>query len=692
MTTAVVVRRGGLADAAVAAGALALAAAMTLLVPLLGAVRTSDGSPVWFASGALWVMVLPALLVAALAVRRPVAALAVAAGAGLVGATRLLADLPVLTAPDVLARPDLFVETTDRSLPFHAAGGGALLLAADLVTLAAGVFAAVRLTGRLSLQREVEPPPPSGATPSGSAPAGTSAPPTGGAAYADDPLAVYDGSGPPRPGGRRNNLLTAAGFVGVLLLAVGALTVPYQGGSLSGRYIAVGVPLAGMLGAVLLAVLAATAVLVGGSLPRAFAVALLGGVALGACLPGLVAIVAVASAPVRLSGTVWFSLTGGVLLAAAGLLARVRMVRDAAPPGRDGADGGREDGEPAAPSRVVAALAGIAGLLAAGLAAAAFALPALDAGGLGTLVLTDGSPVPGSTLFLAAAIPLAVAGVLALLPATARAGRAALMVLWAAVAPGVMLAMEVLGDDGLSVARLMHLVGIGAGTWLGTAALALAGVAAVLGAVAAHQAAEATSTVPDDDSVAAARGTTVPVATGLAVLTVIAACLPVYTSNGELQGPTILRGYTVETWGVWALLVATIGALAGAAVTRSRWVALALGLAAAAVQGVRLVVPAGLPGTAGFAVRPGAVVQAVLVLALVVGAVVLSVRAARIREVDGADPVPGRGGPVRRAAVDAASSQQGGRTPPGGAARSGGRAAGAATTSRPVRPSRRKRR
>ncbi|HET8589442.1 MAG TPA: hypothetical protein VFM01_07385, partial [Nakamurella sp.] len=208
MTTTVLVRRGGIPDALAAAAALALAAVMTLLVPLLGAVRAADGGPVWFATGALWVTLLPALVPAALAAVRPVAALAVAAGAGLMGLFRLLADLAVVTDPDSVARPDLFVETTDRALPFAASGGGYLLLAADAVTLAAGVFAALRLAPRLSFQQGPDPV-------------------TGDPVQGPEALAVYDRVDPPV---RRNYLMVAAGFLGVLLLAVGALGVPFQGG------------------------------------------------------------------------------------------------------------------------------------------------------------------------------------------------------------------------------------------------------------------------------------------------------------------------------------------------------------------------------------------------------------------------------------------------------------------------------
>ncbi len=665
MTTAVVVRRGGVGDALVAAGVLAVSAVLTVLIPVLGAVRAADGSPTWFAPGALWVMLLPAVATAALAVRRPVLALAVAAGAGIIAAARLLDDLPVVLSPDSLARPDLFVETTDRSLPFHAAAGGYLLLVADAIAVAGGVLAALRLSGRLSFQRrsDLDPAASHHGDPTASDDdaravdpvTATGGPGSVGAASRADNAGGADDIGV--PGARRNYLMAAAGFVGVLLLAVGALAVPYRGGYLDGRYVAVGVPLAGLVGVLLLVVLAATAVLIAASLPRSLAVALLGGVALGAFLPFLAALVAVVTAPVSLSPMIWFGLAGAVVLAAGGLLARVVMVRTA-----DAA--GEATDDVAAPSPVVALLAGVAAIGAGGLAAAAAVLPALAAGGLeDLLVLSDGSPVPGPTLFAAAAVPLVVAGALAVVPATARAGRAALMVVWAAAVPAVTMALDVLGDDGLATARLMDLVSIGSGTWCGVAALALACVAAVLAAVTSHRAAEESQSVPDDDSVAAARTVTAPLAGGLAVLAVVAALLPVYGTSGQTQGPAILRGYAVQAWGVWALLLVTIGALVAAAVTRHRWVALTLGLAAAAVQATRLVVPEGVRQTAGFGLRPGVAVQGVLVLALIGGAIVLADRAGRITELDAAGYDSAFVGAASAGAGGRASSDGGARTP-----------------------------
>jgi hypothetical protein len=341
-------------------------------------------------------------------------------------------------------------------------------------------------------------------------------------------------------------------------------------------------------------------------------------------VPFLSAVVAVATAPTALTGSVWFGLAGGVLLAAAGLLTRVRPVRTA-----------ERDTDVAPPSPVAALLAGIAALAAAALCVAAFLLPPLDAGGFeDLLVLSVGSPVPGPTLFGAAAISLALAGAVCLVPRLARAGRAAVMVVWAGAALAVTEVLDVLGDDGLSTARMLHLVGVGPGTWCGVAALGLAGVAAVLAAVTSRRAAEAGSTVPDDDSVASVRSVTVPIAAGLAALALVAAFLPSYGTSGQIQAPTVLRGYAVGAWGVWAVLIVTGVAAGLAAITRDRAVTVALCVAAAAVQAVRMVVPDRVSDAAGFGLRAGFVVQALLVLALLAAAVLFGLLVGRIRDAD----------------------------------------------------------
>ncbi len=288
-----------------------------------------DGSAVdaWAIAG--WVAVLPGLLALILALTAPVAGLAAAAGAGVVGGARFVMDLPVLLDPGSIARPELFVETTARAEPFRAAAGGYVLLVADLVMLAGGVLGAVWLSRAVS---PADAGPPIEPGPS----AERRDPPDPAAGFdavegaPDDPAAFEDAGSlvvlPERPR-RRNNLMLVVGFLGVLLILGGTLPVPYTGGYLLERFVPVGGDVIGTLGVILLAGVGAVAVLCAVQLPRYLAVALLAGTALASAVPALVAVVAVlAGAPVALGGAVWFALAGAVLLGAAGGLSQVRLV------------------------------------------------------------------------------------------------------------------------------------------------------------------------------------------------------------------------------------------------------------------------------------------------------------------------------------------------------------------------------
>ena len=124
---------------------LLVAGVLAGLSPIVGIVRTADGSPMTASVIAAFVAVLPGVLAVVLALRRPSWGLAATAGGGIVGLARLLADLAVLTEIDRISRPELFAETTDRARPFGPGVGGWVLLLADLLMLVVGVLAATRL-------------------------------------------------------------------------------------------------------------------------------------------------------------------------------------------------------------------------------------------------------------------------------------------------------------------------------------------------------------------------------------------------------------------------------------------------------------------------------------------------------------------------------------------------------------------
>lgn len=620
--TAVVVQRGGRGPALLVAGLLAASAALTLVAPIVGVVHTNDGSDTAAASGALWVMVIPAVIVGALAFVRPVAAIAAGAGLGLVGASRLFADLSLVLTPGGVARPELWVETTDHALPVTPALGSYLVLAADLVALGAGILAAIRLSALLSFQRESD----FAAAPDDQPPAGL-ATESGTAIEGRPDFARFDRMDRVV---RRNNVMTVLGLVGTLMLTVGALGVPYTGGYLSARFLPPSIGVAGLVGALVLAVIAATAVLVAGTLPRSLALALLGGTAVGGALPLLVAVVAVASTPTHLTPTVWIGLAGAAILTLAGFLARVRLLNAGLREGPgQGADGEPDPVRP--PSRVLDLTIGVGALAAGGLSIAALLLPPINAGGLEDLLfLTDGSPVPGSTAFGAAAVPLLAAGVAALVPRLGSAGRGAATLGWAGLVFALTGCLQILGDDGLSTARSLGLISVGSGTWCGIVAAGLAIVIAILAIVSLARASDSTATVDDDDSLGAARSASVPVAAVVAVLAVVSSCLPMFATSGQISSPTILSGYAVDTWGVWAILLAAAGALIAATLAGRPVLVLGLLIGAALVAAVRLIIPAHVDQAAGFALRPGYVVQAVLVLALAVAGLLIARNASRI--------------------------------------------------------------
>ena len=204
----------------VLAGLLLVAGVLAGLSPLMGVVVTADGSPTTAATIAAFVAVLPGVLAVVLAVRRPVLGLAATAGAGVIGVVRLLTDLAVVTEADRITRPELFAETTDRARPFAAGAGGWLLLAADVLWVVVGVLAAVRtaalVTGLTGSRPDVIFGGPDVTGDLRSDPAD-----------ADGP-AVAAALSEPQPGRRPLNLpMVSVGFVGAVLLMVGALGTPY---------------------------------------------------------------------------------------------------------------------------------------------------------------------------------------------------------------------------------------------------------------------------------------------------------------------------------------------------------------------------------------------------------------------------------------------------------------------------------
>lgn len=589
-------------SAAMLASLLLAAGVVVATSPLAGQVVPADGAPVSAFLAAGWVAVLPGVLALTMALIRPILGVAVTAGAGLLGLSRLVADLAVLTETDRVSRPELFVETTERARPLTAGAGAWVLLGADVLMLVVGVVAARRLAGLLGAGEELR------ADPLFGSPSGDAGPGSGeesdGVAGTDEAAVALDSDvaramGQAPTARRRQNLpLIGTGFLGAVLLLVGSLDVPYSGGYLALRVLPFGTSVGGLAAAVLLAGTVAAVVLVAGGLPAPVARSLLAGNALAAAVPSLTAVVAVAvGAPTGLAPVVWWGLMGAVLVAGAGVFAG--RGRPSRPP----------DDVPPGPRRLTVAAGAVALLAAAALAGASqTALLYLDGvppDDVAGLLLT-----PAALPLLVAAVPLGVAGVLTLVPAVAGAGRAALLVVWAgagyALGRGLWATSLVSATSGgTGGSTISHTWTVGPGGYLMVLGAVAAVAAAVLAAVAGRQAAEASTDVVDDESLAESRGARRWNALILTALVLVAAALPVYRGLGVSAAPTLISGLDLDTWAFWSVAA---GALLGVwigAVTRFPLVAAGALTGAAAVLAQPLVVPAATRELPGFGLATG---------------------------------------------------------------------------------------
>ncbi len=645
MTTAsaVAVRGFALRSALGSAAALLVGAVLVGVASLIGVAHTYDGSALGIAHGAVWVVLLPGLLAVVLAAWKPGLGLAFTAGAGVVSLARLIADLPVLTAPNTVIRPELFFEVSARAQPFSGAPGGILLLVGDLVMVAAGVWAARRLAGSLTFAAERI----FDATPV--RPAASSAGPTLLAEAldsADLSEASAAGSVPVEApvASSRNNLLIFVGFVGVLVLLTASLGLPYSGGYLADRYLPPELGLWGIGAALALAVVGAVAVLAAAVLPRQIAFALLSGVALGAAVPFLTALaVRSAGVPVTLNPAVALGLAGAVLLAASGLLARAKLVQ---------AENGPAESFPVA-TRRLNVIGAVLSLLVAASAAAAWRLPQLRYNGGADPRLADGYSIssPLSLPFAVAMIVPLIGGVLWLVPALARAGRAVAVIGWVALVYAVAQSLWVLGTVVASAAVpnggfAPPNWSAGSGLWCGIVGIGLGIATLAVGVATSRGAADESLSVPDEDSLAAARAFGSVVAVVLTVLTVVALGLPVYRSSSG-SAATLLVGFQVNSWGVLALAAGMIAAAwaGGRATTVAQ--AVAFPLAGAAILVVRLVVPAAVSAQDGFEKAAGLFAGYATLVAFVVGALALAASSRRITMSE-LSPAPVRRPPGKR--------------------------------------------
>lgn len=628
------------------AGLLLLAGLLVGVAAVVGAADAADGGPRGGVPVAAFLAALPGLVALGVGFYRPTAGLAVTAAAGWWGVARVLADLALIGDPASAVRPELFAETSARSQPFGIAAGAWLLIAADLLWIAAGVLATRAVAPRLlpdrpasgvlfgdpaPLDRAVDDPAFDPAADPAADPAGD---------RAGDRL----GDRSTRDGRVRWSLpVVAVGLIGVVLVAVGALDPGYVGGFLDLRALPPGTTLLGVLGTGLAVIVAGALVLVAAATRRSLAVPLLVGSAVAAAVPFLVVLAVVAGGSSigspGVSVSVWWGLAGAVLLGLAGLLApRDEAAAGAALLSPDSADAPSPPQVPADRDRsapAAGALALLSGLLSAGAAV----VPVLLVGGRtptgvpGELVAPIGPP------FATAAVPLLVAGALTLLVPTRRAGLVAATVVWAGPVLALIQALEIRGTVGDVVGSAQAASRLsdqgptwsdGAGFWLAWAAVVLAVTAAVVAAVAARRLTDAGTAVPDEASVVASRPVRVGLAAALTVLTIAALSVPIYATLGRGAAPTLVSGYDVDIWGRWAIAVAVLIGVWTAARTVRVDVAVAAPVAAAVAAVQPLIVPAAVRAQVGFEWRAGLWLLGALIVLLLAAAPLFGRQAARI--------------------------------------------------------------
>ncbi len=378
-------------------------------------------------------------------------------------------------------------------------------------------------------------------------------------------------------------------------------------------------------------------VVVAAALPRRTAIALLAGTAVAGAVPSLTALVAVLTgAPASLSGSVWWGLVGALVLGLSGLLAR-----------RGLDDQSDESAGPEAPavrsSTALSVAAGVLALAAGALSFGASRLPLLLIDGAAPDGAAAESLEPGRWPFAPATVPLLVAGLLVLVPPVSRAGRAATAVVWAGPVYALVLALTARSlvvnsaQNPLNVElpeEFRHVWTAGPGLWLGGLAAALAAIAAVVAVLGLRRDADASLRVAVDESVSASRRPRVWMAGALTLVVVIALSLPVYGYLGRPRSVTLWGGYGLDTWGVWVIGLAVVGAVWAAAAAQTAQIAAALPLAAAAVAVQPLLLPGAVTGQPGFERGAGTWAGWLLVALLVLAAPAFGMLAGKLRTVD----------------------------------------------------------
>ncbi|MDQ2846877.1 MAG: hypothetical protein M3Y77_11115 [Actinomycetota bacterium] len=647
------------------AGLLLVAGSGIALAAAMGVANPDVAGTLAGVTGAAWVALLPGVVAAGFTLLSQRAGLAVAAGAGIAGVARVIADFSVLVQPESVARPELFYPLSGRAYPIGAGGGAVVLLIADLLMVAVGVAAARLLAKEMREWGELLIGP-------------------------DDQLGPdqrLDDVAMLAPA--RNVRMLAVGFVAVAILGFAAAQIPYAGGYIDARLSVPGTDAGSFIAPFLLAVIGIGALIVAGTLPRILAMALLGGVAAVAAVPALIAlVVGWSAAPVELTAAPTGVLVGAVLLLLAGLLTRVRWRS------QEGAAGAAGDGYSAAdhraaeraataarddaPARVraLSVAASILGLLAAVLLIVASLVPLLLLNGRREPLGANGFRTESSMsrAFLLAGILLIVVAAAALAGRSpiGKFGRGALIVGWAAAVWALAAPVLALGQFAAGAQQANAIAGPGSlissadvadwtagqGLWLGVVGAVLAIAAAVVSGIASSGEQHEDGTIVDDDGADSSRRSRWAIGGVLVVASLVGLAFPVYrTTTGRSAALFSLSGNDV--WGVWAVLLAVVIAVVVAAVTRYGEVAFGAFLAAAAAVAFRTFVPAATTASPGYRASAGMVAGWVLAVLLVAAAVAALLLANRVASAEPQRPVASLSSGRRQSSISAKAKPAG---------------------------------
>jgi hypothetical protein len=185
-----------------------------------------------------------------------------------------------------------------------------------------------------------------------------------------------------------------------------------------------------------------------------------------------------------------------------------------------------------------------------------------------------------------------------------------------------------LGDE------YQHTWSAGPGLWLGLIGALLAAGAGVLAVITSRRIGDSSIDVMDDETLDESRGARCWPAIGLALLTLVALALPVYSYLGITASSTLLIGYDLGTWGVWAVAIAACGGLWTAALSGRPAVVVSLLVSAAAVVVQPLILPSSVRALPGFGLDIGFWMGIVLVVLLIAAAPYFWFSTRRVRLLD----------------------------------------------------------